>query len=77
MMRSALRQAVEAAPETEWQPYGKSDPAVLRECAEVPFVPTLPREHKNTEPLRYVVVRIRKRQGELFAEGSAGTLRRR
>jgi len=70
-MSQALRQAVEAVPEAEWQPYGKPDPEVLRECAEVPFVPTEAYERKDTEPLRYVAVRIRKRQGAWFADGSA------
>ncbi|MGH9439528.1 MAG: transposase, partial [Terriglobia bacterium] len=28
-------------------------------------------EHKDSQPLRYVAVRVRKRQGELFADGSA------
>jgi hypothetical protein len=70
-MTEALRHAVEAVPEAEWQPYGNPDPEVLRECAEVPFVPTETYEHKDSEPLRYVAVRIRKRQGTLFADGSA------
>lgn len=70
-MSQALRQAVEAVEEAEWQPYGKPDPEVVRECAEVPFVPTEPYERKDIEPLRYVAVRIRKRQGVLFADGSA------
>jgi hypothetical protein len=70
-MSPALRQAVEALPEAEWQPYGNPDPEVLRECAEVPFVPTESYERKDSEPLRYVAVRIRKRQGALFADGSA------
>jgi len=70
-MTVALRQAVEAVPEQEWQPYGAEDAAVIRECAEVPFVPTEPYERKGLEPLRYVAVRIRQRQGEFFADGSA------
>jgi hypothetical protein len=70
-MSQALRQAVEAVEGAEWQPYGKPDPEVFRECAEVPFVPTEAYERKDTEPLRYVAVRIRKRQGALFADGSA------
>ena len=70
-MSPALRQAVEAVPEAEWQPYGNPDPEVFRECAEVPFVPTEAYEQKDSEPLRYVAVRVRKRQGALFADGSA------
>lgn len=70
-MTAALRQAVEAVTEPEWQPYGAEDAAVIRECAEVSFVPTEPYERKGLEPLRYVAVRIRQRQGEFFADGSA------
>ncbi|MBI3178137.1 MAG: IS1380 family transposase, partial [Deltaproteobacteria bacterium] len=70
-MTEALRHSVEAVLEAEWQPYGNPDPEVLRECAEVPFVPTETYEHKDSEPLRYVAVRIRKRQEALFADGSA------
>ena len=43
----------------------------MRECAEVPFVPTEHYERKDLQPARYVAVRIRKRPGELFADGSA------
>jgi len=70
-MSAALRQAVEAVPEAEWQAYGKAEPEVIRECAEVPFVPTETYGQKEAAPLRYVGIRIRKRQGELFADGSA------
>lgn len=70
-MTSALRQAVEAVRESDWQPYGREDPEAIRECAEVPFVPTEAYEQRDLEPLRYVAVRIRQRQGGLFADGSA------
>ena len=70
-MSQSLRQAVETVPEAEWQSYGPSDPEVFRECAEVPFVPTESYERRDIAPLRYVAVRIRKRQGALFADGSA------
>ena len=43
----------------------------MRECAEVPFVPGEKSEHKGSPPLRDVAVRVRKRQGEWFADGSA------
>lgn len=70
-MSQALQQAVQAVAEESWQPYGKPDLEVIRECAEVRFVPGEHDEHKNLEPLRYVAVRIRKRQEELFAGGTA------
>jgi hypothetical protein len=36
----------------------------------VAFVPAERRERKDAQPLRYVAIRIRKRQGELFADGA-------
>jgi Transposase DDE domain group 1 len=42
-----------------------------RHCAEIPFVPSEKTEKKDLQPLRYVAVRVRKRQGELFGDGSA------
>lgn len=51
-MTVALRPAVEAVTEPEWQPYGAEDAAVIRECAEVSLVPTEPYERTGLEPLR-------------------------
>jgi hypothetical protein len=68
-MSEALRQAVLAVPEEEWKPYGKPQANEIRECAEVPFVPAEKSEHKGTEPLRYVGIRIRRKQGDLFEGG--------
>ncbi|MGH2397623.1 MAG: IS1380 family transposase [bacterium] len=66
----ALHAAILQVPEAEWQSYGEPHPEEIRECAEVPFVPGEKHEHKDTQPLRYVAIRIRKRQGKLFADGS-------
>jgi len=38
--------------------------------AEVSFVPAEKSEHKDTQPLRYVAIRIRQRQEALFDDGS-------
>jgi hypothetical protein len=69
-MSEALRAAIEALPESEWAPYGEPHPAEIRECAEAPFVLGEPSEKKDAQPLRYVAIRIRKKQGELFEDGS-------
>lgn len=69
-MTEALRQAVEAVPQQQWQPCGESDSEVIRECADVVFVPGEKYEQKDLKPLRYVGLRITKRQGNLFADGS-------
>jgi hypothetical protein len=57
-------------PEQNWEAYGEAHVKEIRECAEVDFVPGEKSEHKDTEPLRYVAIRIRQRQEELFADGS-------
>jgi Transposase DDE domain group 1 len=70
-MSDALHKAILALPEAEWKPYGEPGAEETRECAEVPFVPSEKSEKKDTQPLRYVAIRIRKKQGELFEDGSA------
>jgi hypothetical protein len=41
---------------------------VIRECADVQFVPNEHSEQKDLQPLRYVAVRIGRRQGGLLEE---------
>ena len=67
-MTDALHQAILRVP--AWEPY-QEDGDETRECADVPFVPSEKSEHRDTQPLRYVAIRIRKRQGTLFSDGSA------
>ena len=69
-MTEALQAAIQGVAEGEWQPYGKPHAEEIRECAEVAFVPGEKVEKKDTQPLRYVAIRIRKKQGELFEDGS-------
>ena len=68
-MSDALHAAIEAVPEQEWEPYGEPHGEEIRECAEVPFGPSEKSEKKDTQPLRYVAIRIRKKQGELLEDG--------
>ncbi len=70
-MSEALHGALRVVPESAWQPYGTPHPAEIRECADVPFVPGEKTEKKDRQPLRYVAIRIRPTQGELFEDGSA------
>src|SRR5258708_31515237 len=71
-MTSALKEAVGQLPEAAWQKWrGKKEESEERFWAEVPFVPGEAGEKKDGQPLRYVALRIRSRQGELFADGSA------
>jgi hypothetical protein len=68
-MSEALHAAILRVPEADWQPYGEAHPSEIRECAEADFVPGEKSEHKDTQPLRYVAIRIRPRQEEFFADG--------
>ena len=68
-MSEALHKAIESVPEQAWKPYGRPHAVEIRECAEVSFVPGEKSEHKDTQPLRYVAIRIRPRQESLFADG--------
>jgi len=69
-MSEALHKAIGKVPEEAWALYGKPHPAEIRECAEVSFVPGEKSEHKDTQPLRYIAIRIRQRQESLFDDGS-------
>jgi hypothetical protein len=65
-MGEALRRVCEAVPEPAWQLYEERAAETVM-CADVEFAPgDWP---KDAEPLRYVALRIRKRQGQLFAGG--------
>lgn len=69
-MNAALHAEILRIPETGWLPYSQ-DAKAIKECAEVDYVPEESAGNRYREPLRYVAIRIRKRQGELFADGSA------
>lgn len=69
-LSEALEKAIGKVAEGAWEPYGQPHPVEIRECAEVSFVPGEKSEHKDTQPLRYVAIRIRQRQENLFADGS-------
>ena len=68
-MSPQLKQAIESIAEQDWQPCpGNGDD--IRECAEVDFVQWIPTERRNAPAVRYIALRIRKRQGTLFDDGS-------
>ncbi len=69
-MSKNLRAAVESVPETSWALI-KEETDAYREWAEVDFCPD-DGEHRKVGSVarRYLVIRIRKRQGSLFADGS-------
>ncbi len=68
-MSEGLSQAIAQVAKDAWEEYGKSHPLEIRECADVAYVPTETYEQKDLWPLRYVAIRIRERQGDLFEPG--------
>lgn len=70
-MCAPLLAAIKALPEADWRQAGEEAHAV-RSWAEVAYVPN-DRHYTpdDTEPARYLAIRIAKTQGELFADGSS------
>ncbi len=69
-MTTALKAHIQRLPEGLWKPY-REDAEVIGECADL--LNYWPEEEERPEgagPLRYVAIRFRKRQGELFADGA-------
>ena len=70
-MSPALRQAIEALPPEAWQLWKTEKGGMIREWAEVAYVPTLDYEKKDSRPYRYLAIRVRPQQGDLFDGGAA------
>jgi hypothetical protein len=69
--RSAeLAAALAQIPDPGWPTYDREADGTLRQWAEVDFVPGEPGEKKDSQPLRYVGLRLLKPQGALFADGT-------
>jgi hypothetical protein len=69
-MSQDLQKAVLRVPEKQWQELGQEPDGTQRQWAEVDFVPGERGEKKQSQPLRYVGLRLLKPQGALFADGS-------
>jgi len=70
-MSPQLKAAVMALPETAWQLWTAEADETVRQWAEVAYVPSRVPEQRQAKPYRYVAIRVRKAQGELFADGNA------
>lgn len=73
-MTPQLKAEIEALPPGAWQPWREKttkETGVIREWAEVVYVPSQKTEKKESKPNRYVAIRIRSRQGELFSDGNS------
>lgn len=69
-MSSDLAQAIGRITEAQWKTLGQEGDGTQRQWAEVDFVPGEAGEKKDSQPLRYVGLRLLKPQGVLFGDGS-------
>ena len=70
-MSRQLKQEIESIPDDVWQLCEIEKGGVIREWAEVPYVPTQRYERRDSRPYRYPAIRLRRQQGELFGDGTA------
>lgn len=69
-MSEQLAKAIAQVKEVDWKSFDKEADGTKRQWAEVDFVPAEPGEKKDSQPLRYVGLRLLKPQGVLFNDGS-------
>ena len=69
-MSVQLRAEIEKLPLEAWHFWEQEASGVVREWAEVPFVPSRSREKRDLQPYRYLAIRVRTAQGVLFADGA-------
>jgi hypothetical protein len=73
-MSLQLRQEIEHLPDDAWQEWkvdkGKATKGIIREWADVPYVPARQYEKKNNRPYRYLAIRVRRQQETLFEDGA-------
>jgi post-segregation antitoxin (ccd killing protein) len=70
VLSEPLAQALRKMADADWQTFDTEADGTLRQWAEVDFVPGDKYERKESQPLRYVGLRLLKPQGGLFGDGS-------
>jgi hypothetical protein len=68
-MSVELQKAILKVAPDQWETL-KEESDATRSCAEVAFVPGEHSEKKDSQPLRYIAIRIEKKQGHLYDDGS-------
>ena len=70
-MSKALQREIVALPPETWTVCGQEANGVIREWAEVAYVPSRKTEKKDAPIYRYLAIRIRTPQGVLFGDGDS------
>ncbi len=70
VLSEPLAQALRKISDVNWKTFNTEADGTLRQWAEVDFVPGDKYEHKDSQALRYVGLRLLKPQGVLFGDGS-------
>ena len=70
-MSPQLRGAIEGLPEQDWHAWKTEANGVVREWTEAPYVPSRKQEKKDAPVYRYVAIRVRQQQGQLWRDGSS------
>src|ERR1043166_527014 len=70
VMSEELKAEMRKVKESDWKTFATEQDGTLRQWAEVPFVPGQKSESKNSQPWRYLGLRLLKPQGVLFADGT-------
>jgi hypothetical protein len=68
-MSPQLRQEIENLSEDCWRSWKEEKGGVIREWAEVPYVPAREYEKRDSHPYRYLAIRLKRQQGQLFEDG--------
>ena len=67
-MSESLKEKIGLIPEAGWRPY-REDTEVICECAELPWDPAERKAGETLDEVRYLAIRVRRRQGVLFEDG--------
>lgn len=70
-MSRQLREAVIGLTQEAWHSWREEKGGVVREWAEVAYVPSRKQEKKDAPVYRYLAIRVRRQQGELWPDGSS------
>jgi hypothetical protein len=70
-MSKALQREIVALPPEAWTVCGQEANGVIREWAEVAYVPSRKTEKKDAPVYRYLAIRVRTPQGVLFGDGAS------